>query len=195
LRVRRDVVSTFFLCSTTTIIFSIRSLHLLRSARAAFCRAMNGMAASSPSYGLNTALSQGTVEPPVPMARAWAESYPSKFSPLRCNGDDASSSKVRLPLLNLAQGVPGHPPHPALVDAMCRESKINIMATHGYGPVFGEPSLRDQLAKDLSKRYKASIKNTEIAITSGCNLAAGVTFHALACPGEAVVLPTPWYFK
>lgn len=78
---------------------------------------------------------------------------------------------------------------------MARESKTNIMATHGYGPVFGEPSLREQLAKDMSHRYNAAIRDTEIAITSGCNLAAGVTFHALASPGEAVVLPTPWYFK
>jgi aspartate/methionine/tyrosine aminotransferase len=78
---------------------------------------------------------------------------------------------------------------------MSRESKVNVMATHGYGHVFGESSLREQLAKDMNKRYNGSIKDTEVAITSGCNLAAAVTFHALASPGEAVVLPTPWYFK
>jgi aspartate/methionine/tyrosine aminotransferase len=158
-------------------------------------KAAAGMTASSPSYGLNAALAVRTVEPPVPMARAWADSYPSQSSPLHSSDEASSSSNVRLPLLNLAQGVPGHPPHPSLIKAMERESKENVMATHGYGPVFGEPSLRKELAKDMNQRYNGSIKDTEVAITSGCNLAAGVTFHALASPGEAVVLPTPWYFK
>jgi len=148
---------------------------------------------TGPTYGLNVALSKRTVEPPVPMARAWAGSYPSISSPLR--SESSSSSKTTLPLLNLAQGVPGHPPHPNLIEGMNLANKENVMETHGYGPVFGDPTLRKELANDINQMYKGNVKDTEIAITSGCNLAAGVTFHALASPGEAVVLPTPWYFK
>lgn len=144
------------------------------------------MASSGPSYGLNGALSVDTAEPPVPLARAWAASYPSSSSPLHLSS---------LPLLNLAQGVPGHPPHPRLIEAMASETSRNSMEAHGYGPVFGDASLRESLARDISERYLGSVSAKEVAITSGCNLAAGVTFHALARPGEAVVLPTPWYFK
>lgn len=147
-----------------------------------------------PTYGLNSALSDRTPEPPVPLAKAWASSYPSSSSPLRIS-DGSSSSSTRLPLLNLAQGIPGHPPHPLLTKAMLEASQENIMETHGYGPVFGDSSLREELAKDINRIYNGSIRDSEVAITSGCNLAAGVTFHALASPGEAVVLPTPWYFK
>lgn len=159
------------------------------------------MQVTPPSYGLNEALAVRTVEPPVPMARAWAESYPSTSSPLRIetssfsSSSSASSSNVRPPLLNLAQGVPGHPPHPKLLDSMTKEREVNIMESHGYGPVFGDASLRKQLAKDLTNRYLGLVKDAEVAITSGGNLAAGVIFHALASPGEAIVLPTPWYFK
>ncbi|UZJ56109.1 hypothetical protein CBS101457_005429 [Exobasidium rhododendri] len=148
---------------------------------------------SKPMYGLNRALSSRTVEPPVPMARAWADSFPSALSPMACW--TGSSSSTSLPLLNLAQGVPGHPPHPNLIKAMTEASQENVMETHGYGPVFGDPLLRKELVNDINLKYKGSVKETEVAITSGCNLAAGVTFQALAGPGEAVVLPTPWYFN
>jgi aspartate/methionine/tyrosine aminotransferase len=149
---------------------------------------------AAPSYSLNAALDHRTVEPPVPKARAWASSYPSQSSPM-LSKDEKATSSATLPLLNLAQGVPGHPPHPNLLKAMAASSKENIMETHGYGPVFGDESLRKSLANDLNLRYKGKILAEEVAITSGGNLAAAVTFHALASPGDAIVLPTPWYFK
>lgn len=153
----------------------------------------------SPQYGLNTALSERTAEPPVPQAKAWANTYPSINSPLlikNCRSEEASSSRsATLPLINLSQGVPNQLPHENLRKALAEECEKDLMTSHGYGPVFGDSSLRKALADDLNRRYKGDIKSEEVAITSGANLAAAVTFHALAAPGDAVVLPTPWYFK
>lgn len=143
------------------------------------------------------------------MAKAWAAAYPARTSPLMptsagdgTGGASAGSAKPVQPLLNLAQGVPGHEPHTSLMTAMAQERDRQPMETHGYGGVFGDEKLRSALATDLNRVYAKTgeadnqpIQAANIAITAGCNLAAAVTFHALAAPGEAIVLPTPWYFN
>lgn len=144
---------------------------------------------SGPLYGLNPALQVRTPEPPVPKAKAWAQAYPSRMSPFR---------STSLPLLNLAQGVPGHEPHSTLLTQMESKARINPMETHGYGGVFGDLTLRKALADDINHVYcdgQPVVEPANVAITSGCNLAAAVTFHALAEPGDAIVLPVPWYFN
>lgn len=159
-------------------------------------------AASMPAYGLNSQLSIHTPQPPVPMAKAWAASYPSSSSPFRRvsnavgrDGHATTSAAPVQPLLNLAQGVPGHAPHSTLLRRMDVERDAEPMETHGYGGVFGDDGLRKALADDIGRVYGGNVCADDVAITAGCNLAAAVTFHALAGPGESVVLPTPWYFN
>lgn len=148
--------------------------------------------ARSPAYGLNLQLSIETPQPPIPMAKAWAATYPSQLSPFHMNG---LSNEPLHPLLNLAQGVPGHAPQKRLLDRLDEERNANPMETHGYGGVFGDDQLRKALAKDIVKRYGGNVSFDDVAITAGANLAAAITFHSLASPGEAIVLPTPWYFN
>jgi aspartate/methionine/tyrosine aminotransferase len=43
--------------------------------------------------------------------------------------------------------------------------------------------------------YGAPIAPAQVAITAGCNLAFAMAMQVLAAEGEAVLLPTPWYFN
>jgi aspartate/methionine/tyrosine aminotransferase len=135
-----------------------------------------------PAYTLNADLA-ATAAPPVPLARAWAATFPGK----------ATHAEAReLPLLNLAQGVPGHLPSEALLARMQQEAGREPAAAAGYGGVFGAPELRKALAADVRQRYGGDCAEDDVAITAGANLAAAVAFQAVARRGDAVVLPTPW---
>ena len=118
-----------------------------------------------------------TASPAIPSVRAWAARY----------GGGAG------PLLDLTQAVPGYPPHPDLLAklAECAGSR----ATAGYGPIDGEPALRDALAADIARAYDAPVTGADVAITAGGNLAFTMTMTVLAAGGGRVVLPAPWYFN
>jgi aspartate/methionine/tyrosine aminotransferase len=115
--------------------------------------------------------------PPIPAAQAWAASYDGRHGPL----------------INLAQAVPGTPPPDELLARLAAEAGSPRGAT--YGPIVGDPALREALAADVNAVYGADVRPSEIAITAGCNQAFFVTMLALAKPGDEVILPTPWYFN
>ncbi|MFC7692230.1 aminotransferase [Paeniroseomonas aquatica] len=68
-------------------------------------------------------------------------------------------------------------------------------ASATYGPILGEAALREAYAADLGALYGGRIDAAEVAITAGCNQAYFVAMMALAQRGDAVLLPTPWYFN
>lgn len=119
-----------------------------------------------------------TQAPPVMEARRWVTD--AKFPPDR-------------PLLNLSQAAPVAPPPAPLRAAMA--AALDDPATHIYGPVLGLPALRAALADRMRALYRGAVQESQIAITSGCNQAFCATISALAAPGDAVILPTPWYFN
>jgi aspartate/methionine/tyrosine aminotransferase len=118
-----------------------------------------------------------TDAPPIPAARAWAARYAGAAGPA----------------IDLTQAVPGYPPHPALLDRLA--AAAGSLAAAGYGPILGDAPLRDALAADLAATYRAAIGAEDVAITAGCNLAFAMTMETVAAPGEAVMLPAPWYFN
>ena len=118
-----------------------------------------------------------TASPAIPSVRAWAARYSGGAGPL----------------LDLTQAVPGYPPHPALLAKLSESA--GLRATSGYGPIDGEPALRDALAADMARAYAASVTGVDIAITAGGNLAFIMAMTVLAAGGGRVVLPTPWYFN
>ena len=119
----------------------------------------------------------GTDSPPIPAARAWAARY---------RGDQG-------PLIDLTQAVPGYPPPADLLGRLAMAA--GDPASAGYGPILGDPPLREALAADISARYGAPVSAEEVAITAGCNLAFAMAMETIASPGEAVMLPAPWYFN
>jgi aspartate/methionine/tyrosine aminotransferase len=120
-----------------------------------------------------------TVPPPVMEARRWIEG-------LRLPAER--------PLLNVSQAAPVAPPPLALRQAIA-EAALNDPAAHLYGPDLGLPELRAQIAQDWSAAYGGQIAPAQVAITSGCNQAFCAAISTLARAGEAVMLPSPWYFN
>lgn len=127
---------------------------------------------------LNPAVA-ATLDPPVMEARRWL---------------DETTLPPDLPLLNLSQAAPVEPPPAGLRAAMARVIEGDP-AVHLYGPVLGQPALRDALARRSSALYRGTVAPEQVAITSGCNQAFCASVAALAGAGDAVILPMPWYFN
>ncbi len=120
-----------------------------------------------------------TFPPPVMEARRWLE------------GVDFPENRS---LINVSQAAPVDPPPLALRQAMA-DFAVNTDAAHLYGPVLGNPDLREALATQISQHYDAEVQPHQVAITSGCNQAFAAAISALTDEGDEVVLPTPWYFN
>ena len=119
-----------------------------------------------------------TTPPPVMEARRWLAGV---------------SVPADRPLLNLSQAAPVAPPPPELRKALA--DAVEDDSSHLYGPVLGLPALRAELAARWSAQYGGHIAPEDVAITSGCNQAFAAAMSTIAAPGEAVILPTPWYFN
>ena len=115
--------------------------------------------------------------PPIPEAQSWTKRY------------DGSCG----PLINLSQAVPGNAPHAGLLERLA--ATAGSAAGAQYGPINGDSTLRETYAADLSRVYEGRIEPGDTAITAGCNLAFFAAMMLLAHRGEAVLLPTPWYFN
>jgi len=97
-------------------------------------------------------------------------------------------------LLNLSQAAPVDPPPEALRRAMA-EALLEQAETHLYGPVLGDTGLREAIGQRWSTIYGAAIAPSQVAVTAGCNQAFCAAIATLAAPGEAVMVPVPWYFN
>jgi aspartate/methionine/tyrosine aminotransferase len=117
--------------------------------------------------------------PPVMEARRWLQG--AVFPPDR-------------PLINLSQAAPVEVPPLGLRQALA-EAALNNPDAHLYGPVLGLPALRAEIADQWSRAYGGQIRDTQVAITQGCNQAFCAVMATLAGAGDEVILPTPWYFN
>ena len=55
------------------------------------------------------------------------------------------------PLVDLAQAVPGYPPHPDILDALASAAASPLMAR--YGAILGDPDLREAYAAHVSASF------------------------------------------
>ncbi|MEO0343346.1 MAG: aminotransferase [Pseudomonadota bacterium] len=128
-------------------------------------------------FAINSDLAR-TQMPPVMEARRWI-------------ADKDFSDK---PLINVSQAAPVAPPPRALRQVIADQVMTNPEA-HLYGPVRGLESLRQKIAETWSRDYDAAVPTEAVSITSGCNQAFCAAVSAVAQKGDAVILPTPWYFN
>lgn len=130
------------------------------------------------SLPLNPAMAATEISP-VPEAARWVA------------GKSFSNER---PLINVSQAAPiAAPPEPlrqAMADALLQET-----ASHLYGPDLGLPALRAALAEQVSAQYGGTVREDQVAITSGCNQAFAAAMATLTGQGDEVLLPTPWYFN
>ncbi|MEM8791444.1 MAG: aminotransferase [Pseudomonadota bacterium] len=117
--------------------------------------------------------------PPVMEARRWLQD---------------AEFPVDRPLLNVSQAAPVDPPPEELTSIMA-DAVMNRAEAHLYGPVLGNPELREQIANDWSRHYAGRIDAAQVAITSGCNQAFCTAAATLCAPGDALMIAVPWYFN
>lgn len=115
--------------------------------------------------------------PPIPEAQGWTRRYDGAHGPL----------------IDLSQAVPGTAPHPDLLERLA--AFAGSAAAAKYGPIGGDTDLRTAHAADLSRVYRGRIEAEDVAVTAGCNMAFFAVMMLLARHGDAVLLPTPWYFN
>lgn len=127
---------------------------------------------------LNPTFAQ-TFRPPVMEARRWLEGV--VFPPDR-------------PLINVSQAAPLEPPPEGLRRAIA-SAALELPQAHLYGPVLGNPDLREAVAAEWTAAYGADIQPAQVAITQGCNQAFCAALASLAGQGDEVVIPVPWYFN
>ncbi len=118
-----------------------------------------------------------TGSPPIPEAQGWTRRYDG----------------ARGPLIDLSQAVPGTPPHPGLLERMA--ATAGAAAGAKYGPIAGDADLRQTYAAEMARIYDGRIEPADVAVTGGCNMAFFAAMILLARAGDAVLLPTPWYFN
>jgi aspartate/methionine/tyrosine aminotransferase len=119
----------------------------------------------------------GTAAPPIPEAKAWTARYRGAAGPL----------------IDLSQAVPGYPPPDELLRRIAEAA--STPEASAYGDILGDRDLRERYATHVSRLYGGVVAPSEVAITTGCNQAFVVAIMALAKAGDAVMLPTPWYFN
>lgn len=127
---------------------------------------------------LNANLS-ATASPPIMEVQRWVRETPLKPG---------------LPLINLSQAAPAGPP-PESLRRRLSQAMLDEPAAHLYGPVLGNADLRAAIAGRWSADYGAEIAPEQVAVTAGCNQAFCVAVATACAPGEAVMLPYPWYFN
>lgn len=115
--------------------------------------------------------------PPIPEAQSWVKRYDGAYGPL----------------MNLSQAVPGNPAHESFLERLSVAAGLATGAQ--YGPINGEAELRAAYAVEMSQLYRGRIDSQDIAVTAGCNMAFFVAMMLLAHRGDAVLVPTPWYFN
>lgn len=115
--------------------------------------------------------------PPIPEAQSWIKRYDGAYGPL----------------INLSQAVPGNAPHKSFLERLAAAAGLAVSSQ--YGPINGDAGLREAYAAEMSQLYEGRIEAADTAITAGCNMAFFVAMMLLAHRGEAVLLPTPWYFN
>ena len=98
------------------------------------------------------------------------------------------------PLLDLSQAAPAKPPHQSIRERLA-EAMLTEDRAHHYGPVLGNDNLRAEIASRWSALYGGEIAPENTAITAGCNQAFCVAVQTACAPGDAVMLPFPWYFN
>ena len=97
--------------------------------------------------------------------------------------------------LSLGQGMVHWEPPAQALEAMARALNTSPAPRDRYGPVAGDPELREQLSHWLKVEHQLDLSNTEVLITAGSNMAFNAIAQVLLDPGDELILPVPYYFN
>ncbi|MEB3199980.1 MAG: aminotransferase class I/II-fold pyridoxal phosphate-dependent enzyme [Synechococcaceae cyanobacterium] len=103
--------------------------------------------------------------------------------------------------LSLAQGmVHWGPPDAVLqtLSAALQQAGTDPAAAaslHRYGPGAGDPPLLAAIADSLQRQHGLDLSASDLWVTAGSNMAFQLVLRALCDPGDAVIVPVPYYFN
>lgn len=95
-------------------------------------------------------------------------------------------------LLSFAQAAPAPETYPARALAQALRAACDEPAALGYGPIAGEPALREQISRVLLERGVAAAPD-EILVTAGAQQGIDLTLRALTAPDDVVLVEAPTY--
>ena len=97
--------------------------------------------------------------------------------------------------LSLGQGMAAWGPPPQMREWVERALQTSDPDLHSYGPVQGEPALRQALAQQLQLAHSIDLSSSALLVTAGSNMAFNAVIQVLCDPGDEVILPVPYYFN
>jgi aspartate/methionine/tyrosine aminotransferase len=117
---------------------------------------------------------QAVQDPIIPILADWIRQHPGTIS--------------------LGQGVVYYgPPESALAAARAFPAAAEA---HRYGPVAGEPELRQIIAAKLAQENGIAInERNRVVVTAGANMAFMNALFAITDPGDEIILLSPYYFN
>ncbi|MBB3860047.1 aspartate/methionine/tyrosine aminotransferase [Novosphingobium hassiacum] len=92
--------------------------------------------------------------------------------------------------INLGQGFPDDPPHPALLNALAHATAEK---SHQYPPMAGLPELRRAIARFYARTQHLAIAPEGVIVTSGATEAIAAAILGVVSPGDEVLLFAPAY--
>ena len=93
--------------------------------------------------------------------------------------------------INLSQGFPDYPLHPALSEHLFNASKEGF---NQYAPMIGWAPLREHIANQYSHQYHVSLNpDTEITITPGATYGIFTALASILSAGDEVIVLEPAY--
>ncbi len=85
-------------------------------------------------------------------------------------------------------------PCPDIVNEEIRRlAESDPVAIHGYTSASGDPRARESIAEHITKSIGFSAKAEELYLTAGCAAALVLTLSAVVCPGEEVIVLSPYF--
>ncbi len=86
-------------------------------------------------------------------------------------------------------------PAPAAVRASIERSLTEVPPAelHGYTPAPGLPAAREAVAASLNRRFGTSYTASNVFMTVGAAASVSCTIRAVACPGDEVIVITPYF--
>lgn len=117
---------------------------------------------------------QSVQDPIIPILAEWIRQHPGTIS--------------------LGQGVVYYGPPPSALAAV-RDLPTDPEA-HRYGPVVGQPELRQTIAAKLASENGISVNGkNRVVVTAGANMAFLNALFAITDPDDEIILLAPYYFN
>ena len=96
--------------------------------------------------------------------------------------------------LSLGQGMAHWGPPPQALEA-ARRALLDDGELNAYGPVAGEPRLREALTAWLREQHHLDLEHSALLVCAGSNMAFNALVQVLCDPGDELILPVPYYFN